>query len=123
MRTTIFCESRRGSQARVRQLDEIGRELDIEENLLVKFDVQGYEGPVLRGVECRLQRAALVLIETSFIPLYREQLLFADLPGRMGALGFTCHGNLAQYDDPRSGCPLFADSFFINARCADRVLG
>jgi hypothetical protein len=41
----------------------------------------------------------------------------------MEALGFTFHGNMAQYDDPRSGCPLIADSFFINARFGDRVLG
>jgi FkbM family methyltransferase len=120
-----YPESRRSSrvQVRVRPLDEIGRELDIEENLFVKIDVQGYEGPVLRGGQATLRRAAVVLIETSFVPLYREQLLFADLLDHMGALGFTFYGNVAQYDDPRSGCPLFADSCFINARCADRVLG
>ncbi len=120
-----YPESRcsRPVRVRVRPLDEIGRELDFQENLFVKIDVQGYEGPVLRGGQATLRRAAVVLIETSFAPLYRGQLLFADLLGQMGALGFNFHGNMAQYDDPRSGCPLFADSFFINARCADRVLG
>jgi FkbM family methyltransferase len=120
-----YPESRRSShvRVRVRRLDEVGRELDLQENLFVKIDVQGYEGPVLRGGEATLRRAAVALIETSFVSLYREQLLFADVLGRMRALGFSFFGNLAQYDDPQSGCPLFADSFFINARWADRVLG
>lgn len=120
-----YPESRRSSEVRVRvrPLDEVGRELDFQENLFVKIDVQGYEGPVLRGGQTTLRRAAVVLIETSFVPLYREQLLFADVLGQMGALGFSFFGNMAQYDDPRSGRPLFADSFFINARCTDRVLG
>jgi hypothetical protein len=110
-------------RVRVRPLDDIGRQIDLPENLFVKIDVQGYEGPVLRGGQDTLRRAAVVLIETAFVPLYREQLLFADLLGRLEALGFTFHGNMAQYDDPRSGRPLFADSFFINARFADRGLG
>ena len=73
----------------MRPLDEIGRELDFQENLFVKIDVQGYEGPVLRGGQATLRRAAVVLIETSFAPLYRGQLLFADVLGQMGALGFS----------------------------------
>jgi hypothetical protein len=76
-----------------------------------------------RGGQDTRRRGAVVRIESAFVPLYREQLLFADLLGRMEALGFTLHGNMAQYDDPRSGCPLIADSFFINARFGDRVLG
>ena len=72
-----YPESRRSSQVRVRvrPLDEIGRELDFQENLFVKIDVQGYEGPVLRGGQATLRKAAVVLIETSFVPLYRAQLL------------------------------------------------
>ncbi len=120
-----YPESRRSSRVRVRvrSLDEVGREITIEDNVLVKIDVQGYEGPVLRGGESTLRRAAIVLIETSFVPLYRGQLLFGDLLSQMEDLGFAFHGNMAQYDDPRSGCPLFADSCFINTRCADRVVG
>jgi FkbM family methyltransferase len=120
-----YPESRRSVRVRVRvrPLDEIGRELDFQENLFVKIDVQGYEGPVLRGGQATLRRAAVVLIETSFVPLYREQLLFVDVLGQMGALGFRFFGNIAQHDDPGSGCPLFADSLFINAQYADRVLG
>ena len=106
----------------MRPLDEIGRELDFQENLLVKIDVQGYEGPVLRGGQATLRRAVVVLIETSFVPLYREQQLFADV-GQTKALGFSFFGNLALRDDPRSGCPLSADSLFVNAKYADRVLG
>jgi FkbM family methyltransferase len=125
LHVAAYPDSRSSSLVRalVRPLDEVGRELDFRENLFVKIDVQGYEGPVLRGGQDTLRRTAVVLMETSFATLYREQLLFADLLGQMGALGFTFHGNMAQYDDPRSGCPLFADSFFINRRYAERVVG
>lgn len=89
----------------------------------MKIDVQGFEGPALRGGQATLRKAAAVMIETSFVPLYRAQLLFADVLGQMDALGFSLFGNIAQYDDPRSERPLFADSLFINAKYTDRLLG
>lgn len=120
-----YPESRHNTRVKVgiRPLDQVSPELDLQDNLLVKIDVQGYEGSVIRGGVATFRRAAVVLIETSFVSLYREQLLFADVLGEMKVLGFTFLGNMAQYDDPRSGCPLFADSFFLNTRYADRVLG
>lgn len=107
----------------MRRLDEMSRQLDLEEPLFVKIDVQGYEVPVLRGGELTLRRAAVALVETSFVPLYREQPLFRDVLDRMQALDFDFLGNLAQYDDPHSGCALFADSFFINKRFAHLAVG
>jgi FkbM family methyltransferase len=120
-----YPESRHSTKVRVqvRALDDVARQLSIQDGLFVKIDVQGYEGPVLRGGEETLRRAALVMIETSFVPLYREQLLFSGVLARMEALGFRFFGNLAQHGDPHSGCALFADSLFVGARWADRVHG
>jgi FkbM family methyltransferase len=120
-----YPESRHNSmvRVRVRPLDEIAKQLDLRDNLFVKIDVQGYEGAVLKGGEATLRRAAVILVETSFTTLYRGQLLFGELLNQLGALGFRFFGNMSQYDDPSSGCPLFADSFFFNDRLADQIVG
>jgi len=116
----------RGSQrveVRVRRLDDAAAELTLVDNVFVKIDVQGYESRVLQGGETTLRRCALALVETSFVPLYQDQPLFADVLARMQSLGFAFLGNLWQHDDRTSGCPLFADSLFVSRRCLDRVVG
>jgi FkbM family methyltransferase len=110
-------------KVRVRRLDDLAHELTLADNVFVKIDVQGYEGRVLRGGESTLRRCAVALVETSFVPLYRDQPLFAEVLARMQALGFAFFGNLWQHDDRASGCPLFADSLFVSERCVKLVVG
>jgi FkbM family methyltransferase len=121
----VYPESRHSTlvRVRVRPLDDACRELPIQDNILVKIDVQGYEGPVLRGGGSILRRAAAALVETSFLPLYRDQDLFSDIQLTMSRLGFGFFGNLAQQEDPQTGCPLYADSIFINNAYVDRIRG
>lgn len=121
----VYPESRfsRSVKVKVRMLDDISKEIGFQDNIIVKIDVQGYEWSVIKGGQETIRRAAVVLIETSFISLYRNQMLFADLLERMRTLGFSFYGNTAQYDDPRSECHLFADSIFINDGFVDQVIG
>lgn len=99
---------------KVARLDTVADQLAIVDPLLVKIDVQGYEGHVLAGGEQTIRRAALVIIETSFRPLYEGQPLFADVYRILTGWGFTYAGALAQLPHPKNGYLVQEDSLFIN---------
>lgn len=105
----------RGSQpvnVKIECLDNVAEQLSIADGLLVKIDVQGYEDRVLRGGEQTIKRARLVIVETSFEPLYEGQPLFDDIYRLMVDWGFTYSGSLDQLCSPRDGRILQADSIF-----------
>jgi FkbM family methyltransferase len=55
---------------------------------VIKLDVQGFELEVLRGSEEALRKARWVLSEVSFKPYYKDQVLFSELAGFLGARGY-----------------------------------
>ncbi len=57
----------------------------------LKLDVQGAEADVLRGAPRVLQEAVVVQTEVEFVPLYREQPLFADVDALLRGHGFLFH--------------------------------
>lgn len=97
----------------VRRLDNILRQENLEKNILIKMDVQGFEDRVMRGGEETIRNAAVLIIETSFVPLYEGQPLFGDIHRIAEQLGFAYYGNLGRHWSPRSGKLLFEDSLFI----------
>jgi FkbM family methyltransferase len=99
---------------KMERLDTVAGQLAIADPLLVKLDVQGYEGHVLAGGEQTIRRAALVIVETSFLPLYAGQPLFADVYRLLTGWGFTYAGALAQLPHPEDGRLMQEDSLFIN---------
>jgi FkbM family methyltransferase len=110
-----------GNQAvkvRVERLDDFAAQLTVIEPLLVKIDVQGYEGHVLRGGQQTLRRAAAMIVETSFEPLYEGQPLFPDVYRTLTEWGFTYLGRLDQFCDPHDSRPLQQDSLFVKRRGA-----
>ncbi len=98
---------------KVERLDTVVEQLAIADPLLVKLDVQGYEGYVLAGGEQTIRRAALVIVETSFQPLYEGQPLFGDVYRILTGWGFTYAGALAQLQHPESGRTIQEDSLFL----------
>lgn len=84
--------------------------------LLIKIDVQGYELPVLRGAEKLIQDADIIITETSFYPLYKDQPLFEDIYNYLTPRGFKYGGNVEQLLAPGDQKILQADSVFINQR-------
>ncbi len=105
-----------GSQAvkvRIERLDNLGTQLKLDDPILVKIDVQGYEGHVLRGGQRTIQRAAAIIVETSFEPLYKNQPLFPDVYSILTEWGFTYLGPLDQFCDPHDHRPLQQDSLFV----------
>jgi|RhiMetdeSRZDD1v2_1073273.scaffolds.fasta_scaffold15181_3 FkbM family methyltransferase len=105
----------RESRERVKvcRLDDCAKDLSIENEILVKFDVQGTEDKVIAGGKCLLQRARILIIETSMDSLYQGQPLFADIFKLLEDQGFRYTGALGQSFSPLDGSVLYADSIFI----------
>jgi len=85
----------------------------IEEPVLMKIDVQGTEDRVISGGRSILARVAVAIVETSFEPLYKGQLLFDSVLEMMRALHFSYHGNLGQLRSPEDGRVLQCDAIFV----------
>lgn len=94
-------------------LDNIAATLDICGELMVKIDVQGYEDRVIRGGQKTIERARLIIAETSFETLYDGQPLFDDIYRTLVDRGFVYAGMLDQLNSPRDGRALQADGIFI----------
>lgn len=94
-------------------LDQILRNERLSENIFVKIDVQGFEDKVIAGGKNIIGRAAVVIIETSFITLYEGQPLFNDIVRIMHELGFSYYGDMGRHYNPLSKKLIYEDSLFI----------
>ena len=99
----------------VKELDKIANELEIKKKVMLKVDVQGYELNVLRGAENTIKDIDIILIETSFYELYKNQPLFNEIYIFLSDRGFNYYGSLEQLYDERDGKILQADSIFIRS--------
>ena len=57
----------------------------------VKIDVQGSELMILRHGGAKLDELAMIQIEVSFVPLYKNQASFGEIDGFMRSKGFIPH--------------------------------
>lgn len=99
----------------IRPLDSVAAELDLRHNLLVKIDVQGFEGRVIAGGMETIKMATHVIVETSFAELYQGQPLFDHVYQQLKELGFCYSGALDQLLSPVDGRILQADALFIRS--------
>lgn len=97
----------------VKSLDEIANDLKLEDNVLVKIDVQGYEDKVINGGHNVISKAKILIVETSFQSLYDGQPLFATIFDMLRRMGFRYCGNFDQLRNPADGSILQADSIFV----------
>jgi FkbM family methyltransferase len=95
----------------IRKLDEVFPET-VKRPLLVKIDVQGYEMFVLKGGTTIINQAEVVIIETSFYPLYAGQPLFEEIYSYFITNGFRYVGNIEQLASPNDHRILQADAVF-----------
>ncbi len=98
----------------IQTLDATVSELQLDADILLKIDVQGSEKQVLDGAKDTLNKVKIIIIETSYISLYKDQSLFGDIHNYLAELGFRFHGNLGQLLHPTDGSILQGDSVFIN---------
>lgn len=97
----------------VNTLDKISKRLILKENILLKIDVQGYEDQVIHGAKKTLEIIKLIIIETSFTKLYKNQPLFPDIYNLLNKNGFMYYGSWYQLHSPIDGRPLQQDSIFL----------
>lgn len=101
-------------KVRVAMLDNILGQENLEDQILVKIDVQGEEGRVIAGGQKIISRAKVIICETSYQPLYENQPLFGDIFRQLSALGFGYAGIWGEdFQSPQDGRPLQQDSIFL----------
>lgn len=101
----------------IKVLDEIAPQLSpaIQDDLLVKIDVQGFEDRVIRGGRKTISRARAVIIEVQNAWLYEGQPTFRDIFAEFDALGFSFAGVLEQFAGS-DGKVLYYDAVFTRNR-------
>ena len=101
-------------KVKVQTLDAIFNGVQLDTDILLKIDVQGLEKQVLDGGKETIKKVKVIIIETSYISLYKDQPLFDDVHDQLAKVGFRFHGNLGQLLHPTDGSILQGDSVFIN---------
>lgn len=100
--------------ARLARLDSLAPSYLVGiESFWIKLDVQGFELQVLSGAEQTLSRASGVEAEVSFVPLYKDQVLFDEMREYIESRGFVLSGIESGFTDPTSGQLLQADAIFL----------
>jgi FkbM family methyltransferase len=69
-------------------LDDVEQVANID---MLKIDVQGFELPIMRHGQKRLDDAVVIQTEVEFLPLYKDQALFADVDAHLRSRGFVLH--------------------------------
>ncbi len=70
-------------------LDKVMADNALTHPVLLKLDLQGYELETLKGATETLSKCASVLVETVFLPSYKNEPLFADVQHFLNMNGFT----------------------------------
>jgi FkbM family methyltransferase len=99
----------------LKRLDDAIKDVTLRDNILIKMDVQGYENKVIAGGEETIKKAAILIVESSFQPIYEGQWLFEDLFQYFISKGFKFVGFTEQINSKQTGIPVYADSIFIKA--------
>lgn len=107
-----FACSTQGETIQVRRLDGLIHELNLEDPVFVKIDVQGYTEQVMRGGESVIRRATAVVAEVSVRSLYEKEATFDRLYEMFRQWGFVYCGNVDQWSSSRDGRILQCDCLF-----------
>jgi FkbM family methyltransferase len=110
---------RRVVSLQMKTLDGILSEKNIADGIFLKLDVQGFEIEVLKGAEKTMQKADLILLETSLLRCNRSAPLFSEVIQFMKDRGFLAYDicNLQRW---RDNILLQADIFFVKENSAFR---
>jgi FkbM family methyltransferase len=94
-------------------LDALTSELRLPLPDLIKLDLQGFELSCLHGAEACLAHAQCVILEVSFIALYQDSPIIADIIAFMREKGFRCQDVLSLWHRPLDGALAFGDFVFL----------
>ena len=100
-------------KVKIKRLDDVFADVNLENEVLLKIDVQGAEEKVIKGGSSVLKKANMIITEVSYATLYENQPLFRDMMNLLEKYGFSYIGNMEQFANPLTGAPLFADAIFV----------
>jgi FkbM family methyltransferase len=85
----------------------------LERDILIKIDVQGFEEKVIAGGTKTFSAARAVILEIAIDPLYAGQASFEKILTQLRSLGFHYAGNLEQIVSPQDGHVIYFDAVFL----------
>lgn len=97
----------------VKRLDDVAKDLNLVNEILIKVDVQGFEDKVISGGTQTFSQAKALIMETSFIELYAGQPTFGKIYDQLKSLGFSYAGSLQEKVDKKTGKIISEDSLFL----------
>lgn len=84
----------------------------LEEDILIKMDVQGFEGSVIEGGDKIIKRSKAIIVEANIQELYEGQTSFVEIINKLSCLGFQLQGIL-EYGMDHKGYVISLDCVFI----------
>lgn len=98
------------------RLDSVFENITLEQNVLFKIDVQGYENRVLSGAAKTLGAVSIIVAEILFEELYENQASFLEIYEILRKFSFVYKGSLADgRRNPKTGLLLFEDAVFVKS--------
>lgn len=106
-------EKQTSTKVQLRRLDDVVREekLELDPEVLIKMDVQGFEDRVIRGGPDTFGRARACIVEVIFDSYYEGQATFLGITQQLHELGLEYAGNFGQYHHP-DGHVAVIDAFY-----------
>jgi hypothetical protein len=87
------------------------------DTILLKLDVQGYEGEVIRGGREAIKRIKAALLEVSIVPMYETQPTYLEIIRVLADLGFEPFAFFKGFCNEETGQQLQMDILFLNRAC------
>lgn len=97
----------------VKKLDSIFNSYVKQNNsVYLKLDVQGFEKNVIEGATDSLQKIKLIQLEMALVPLYKGELLLADMINYMESKGFILYTLIPGFNNYETGQLFQTDGIF-----------
>ena len=97
----------------ISKLDSLINKFDKEEPVLLKIDVQGFEKEVIEGATNVLKKVKWILLETSFLDLYKGEPKFLEILDILRNLGFNFIGPMNFHENPDRSNIIEMDALFV----------
>lgn len=84
-----------------------------ESSVYLKLDVQGFEKNVIDGASDSLRNIKLIQLEMAIVPLYKGELLLADMINYMNGKGFVLYNLIPGFHNFETGQQFQTDGIFV----------
>lgn len=97
----------------VKRLDSFLKDINFQGRFFLKIDAQGFESKILEGAKDCFNNIYALQIESSCIPLYKEEKLFDEMKAFIELQGFYLSSLESGFSDPKSGRLLQVEMIFL----------